>query len=42
MIAVSDTTTAIYLPTPKPVVNVIDDTGTTIASTALPGRAFST
>jgi hypothetical protein len=39
VIAVSDTTTAIYLPTPRPVVNVIDDTGTTIASTALPGPA---
>jgi hypothetical protein len=37
VIAVSDTTTAVYLPTPKPVVNVVDDTGTTIASTALPG-----
>lgn len=35
VIAVSDTTTAIYLPTPNPVVNVIDDTGTTIASTVL-------
>lgn len=37
VVAVSDTTTAVYLPTPKPVVNVVDDTGTTIASTALPG-----
>jgi hypothetical protein len=37
VIAVSDTTTALYLPTPRPVVNVVDDTGTTIASTALPG-----
>ena len=37
VIAVSDTTTAIYLPTPKPVVDIIDDTGATIASTALPG-----
>jgi hypothetical protein len=35
VIAVSETTTAVYVPTPKPVVNVIDDTGTTIASTAL-------
>ena len=34
MIAVSDTTTAVYLPTPQPTVNVIDETGTTIASTA--------
>ena len=37
VVAVSDTTTAVYLPTPKPVVNVVDDTGTTISSTALPG-----
>jgi len=33
VIAVSDTTTAVYLPTPRPVVNIVDDTGTTIAST---------
>jgi PQQ-like domain len=39
VIAVADTTTAVYVPTPTPVVNVIDDTGTTIASTALPGPA---
>jgi hypothetical protein len=39
VVAVSDTTTAVYLPTPTPVVNVIDDTGNTIASTALPGPA---
>ncbi len=39
VIAVSDTTTAIYVPTPKPVVNVIDDTGNTIASTVLAGPA---
>jgi hypothetical protein len=39
VIAVSDTTTAVYLPTPKPVVNVVDETGTTIASTALPEPA---
>jgi hypothetical protein len=37
VIAVSDTTTAVYLPTPNPVVDIIDDTGATIASTALPG-----
>lgn len=37
VVAVSDTTTAVYLPTPTPVVNVVDDTGTTISSTALPG-----
>jgi len=33
VIAVSDTTTAVYLPTPKPTVNIVDETGTTIAST---------
>lgn len=36
VIAVSDTTTAIYVPTPKPTVNVIDRDGATIASTLLP------
>jgi hypothetical protein len=41
VIAVSDTTTAVYLPKPTPVVNVVDDTGTTIASTALPGPVSS-
>jgi hypothetical protein len=35
VIAVSDTTTAVYLPTPKPTVNVVDENGTTIASTLL-------
>jgi hypothetical protein len=39
VIAVSGTTTAVYLPSPNPAVNVIDDTGTTIASTALPRPA---
>jgi hypothetical protein len=33
VIAVSDTTTAVYLPTPAPTVNIIDETGTTVAST---------
>ncbi|QYL24245.1 Rv3212 family protein [Mycolicibacterium diernhoferi] len=28
VIAVSDTTTAVYLPSPHPVVNIVDDTGT--------------
>jgi hypothetical protein len=37
VIAVADTTTAIYVPTPKPAVNIIDRNGTTIASTLLPG-----
>ena len=35
VIAVSDTLTAVYLPTPKPTVNIVDDTGTTTASTLL-------
>jgi len=35
VVAVSDTTTAVYVPTPKPTVNIIDETGATIASTAL-------
>lgn len=35
VIAVSDTTTALYIPTPKPTVNVVDDTGTVTASTLL-------
>lgn len=39
VIAVYGTTTAVYLPTPKPTVNVIDETGATIASTALPKPA---
>ncbi|WP_197374118.1 Rv3212 family protein [Mycolicibacterium baixiangningiae] len=39
VIAVSDTTTAVYLPTPTPTVNVIDDTGTTVASTLMPAPA---
>jgi hypothetical protein len=36
VIAVNGTTTAIYVPTPQPVVNVIDETGTLIASTLMP------
>jgi hypothetical protein len=35
VIAVSDTTTAVYVPTPKPTVNVVDETGATVASTLL-------
>jgi hypothetical protein len=35
VVAVSDTTTAVYVPTPKPVVNVVDETGATVASTPL-------
>jgi len=39
VIAVSDTKVAVYLPTPQPCVNVIDETGNTIASTLLPHAA---
>jgi hypothetical protein len=39
VIAVTDTTTAVYVPTPKPTVNVIDETGATVASTLLPKPA---
>ena len=30
VVAVSDTTTAVYVPTPKPIVNIVDETGATI------------
>jgi hypothetical protein len=36
VLAVSATNTAIYLPTPQPRVEVIDETGTTVASTLMP------
>jgi hypothetical protein len=36
VVAVSDTTTAVYVPTPKPMVNIVDETGATVASTLLP------
>ncbi|MGV0791593.1 Rv3212 family protein [Mycolicibacterium sp. XJ1819] len=36
VVAVSDTTTAVYVPTPAPTVNIVDETGETIASTPLP------
>src|SRR3954452_1343308 len=36
VVAVSDTTTAVYVPTPKPVVNIVDETGATVASTLMP------
>lgn len=39
VVAVSDTYTALYVPTPQPTVRVVDDTGTTIASTLLPRPA---
>lgn len=35
VVAVANTTTAVYVPTPGPVVNVVDETGATIAGTAL-------
>lgn len=35
VIAVSETTTAVYVPTPRPTVNIIDETGATVASTLL-------
>lgn len=39
VVAVSETTTAVYVPTPKPTVNIVDETGATIASTLLPKPA---
>ena len=39
VIAVNGTTTAIYVPAPQPVVNVIDETGTLLASTLMPKPA---
>jgi hypothetical protein len=36
VVAVSETTTAVYVPTPKPALNVIDETGATMASIPLP------
>ena len=36
VLAVSETNTAVYLPSPQPRVDVIDETGTTVASTLLP------
>lgn len=39
VIAVSGTSVAVYVPTPNPAVNVIDETGSTVASTALPRPA---
>jgi hypothetical protein len=39
VVAVSDTTTAVYVPTPKPVVNIVDETGATVSSTPLPKPA---
>lgn len=39
VIAVDGTTTLVYLPTPKPTVNVVDENGETKASTLIPGPA---
>ncbi|GFG72859.1 Rv3212 family protein [Mycobacterium botniense] len=39
VLTVSDTTTAVYLPTPQPRVEVLDDTGAAVASTLLPKPA---
>lgn len=39
VVAVSGTTTAVYLPTPRPMVNIIDETGKTLASLPLPKPA---
>jgi hypothetical protein len=36
VVAVSDTTTAVYVPVPKPTVNIVDETGATVASTLVP------
>lgn len=36
VLSVSETRTAVYLPKPQPRVNVLDETGTTVASTLLP------
>ena len=36
VVAVSETTTAVYVPTPTPTVNIVDETGATVASTLLP------
>ncbi len=36
VVAVSDTTTAVYVPTPNPTVNIVDETGATVASILLP------
>ncbi|ULE33548.1 Rv3212 family protein [Mycobacterium sp. IDR2000157661] len=35
VVAVAGTTTAVYVPTPKPTVDIVDETGATVASTPL-------
>ena len=39
MVAVSETTTAVYLPTPRPSLRIIDETGSTTADLPLPKPA---
>jgi hypothetical protein len=39
VVAVADTTTAVYVSTPKPRVDIVDETGTTIAGTVVPTPA---
>jgi hypothetical protein len=39
VVAVSGLTTAVYVPTPKPTINIVDETGATTASTLLPRPA---
>ncbi|BBY07551.1 Rv3212 family protein [Mycobacterium noviomagense] len=41
VLTVSDTNTAVYLPSPQPRVDVVDETGVTVASTLLPKPASS-
>ncbi|MDZ4266471.1 MAG: hypothetical protein U1D00_12375, partial [Mycobacterium sp.] len=36
VVAVTDTTTAVYIPTPKPRLDIVDETGAVIASTVVP------
>ncbi|TRW81152.1 hypothetical protein FK535_16935 [Mycolicibacterium sp. 018/SC-01/001] len=36
VVAVSDTTTALYVPTPKPRLDIVDETGATVDSTVVP------
>lgn len=36
VVAVADANTAVYVPTPKPTINIVDETGATVASTLLP------
>src|SRR4029450_3104517 len=38
VVAVSDTMTAVYVPTPKPTLNVVDETGAAIAGPLVPKR----